>query len=43
MSPDEEGRLDLMRELRAAGHLQQAWTAQVWQAKPGMQARRSAC
>jgi len=36
MSPDEEAKLDLMRELRASAHLQQAWVTQLWQAERGL-------
>jgi DNA-binding MarR family transcriptional regulator len=36
MSPDEEVRLELMRQLKAAAHLQHSSLLQVWQAGRGL-------
>jgi DNA-binding MarR family transcriptional regulator len=36
MNSKDEGRLELMRQLRAAAQLQQAWLTQVWHFEPGI-------
>jgi DNA-binding MarR family transcriptional regulator len=36
MSVEDDGRIELMRQLKAAAHLQQAWLTQLWQADRGL-------
>jgi DNA-binding MarR family transcriptional regulator len=36
MNSKDEGRLELMRQLRAAAQLQQTWVTQVWHLEGGM-------
>ncbi len=36
MSSDDDARVDLMRELKAASQLQHAWILQAWQDDPGL-------
>jgi DNA-binding MarR family transcriptional regulator len=36
MSAEDEGRIELMRQLKAAAQLQQSWLTQVWQVERGI-------
>src|SRR5438067_10466702 len=36
MGPSDEGGVELMRQLRMAGHLQNAWMTQAWQSNQGL-------
>jgi DNA-binding MarR family transcriptional regulator len=36
MSAEDDSRIELMRQLKAASQLQQTWLTQIWQAERGM-------